>query len=276
MNRTAFMQTPEVAAFVAWASPLVIGERPLRHGWRSPKFGHWYCETLPDAYREFEWRFSVVLPDDTQPSRGRTLAENEATLNRLRTLLHQTVEVGDASLFLKACLAVVAWGGVQLNRKRLLELGFNALPTLVRNAALLAPDTAELGTLDAVTDMNSGFSKVYSLLLHDFPIYDSRVACALASLVVLYCQESGASGVPGALSFGIPLHRSAEHRYVRGQPRLYAGQPFRYASANVRAAWLLAAMVRDLPFAGLPPERRVFALQSALFMVGYRRLDGVG
>lgn len=275
MNRAAFLGNPDVASFVDWAEPLVSGERALVHGWRSPKWGSWGCASLPGAYENFQWRFTVTMPGRAVASRGRSRQENEDALSHLRRSMRLSADAEDAAAFLNACLAVVAWGGVQLNGKRLRELGSAALPTLMSNAGLLAPQTANLEALRAITDMNSGFSKLYSLILDDFPIYDSRVACAIASLVTWYVRESGHARVPVALSFGIPLHRSAEHRYVYGHPRLYHGQTTQYASANVRAAWLLSALVKDMAFAGLPKHQRVFALQSALFMVGYRRLDGV-
>ena len=40
--------------------------------------------------------------------------------------------------------------------------------------------------------MNSGFTKIYSLYIDDFIIYDSRVGAALGFLVRCYCEEKEA------------------------------------------------------------------------------------
>lgn len=47
--------------------------------------------------------------------------------------------------------------------------------------------------------MNSGFSKIYSLLVDDFIMYDSRVAAALCLLVRRFCEAKGLNEVPGSL-----------------------------------------------------------------------------
>ena len=123
--------------------------------------------------------------------------------------------------------------------------------------------------------MTSGFSKIYSLLIDGFPIYDSRVACALASLVRLFCEETGCAEVPAQLRFGLP---SSQGRVRRDPscgsivfPRIWS--PRRYAQSNVMAAWLLDALAANPPFAWLGDDR-LRAIQSAMFMIGYTVYQG--
>ena len=47
--------------------------------------------------------------------------------------------------------------------------------------------------------MGAGYSKVYSLMIDGFPMYDSRVACALTSLIWLYCGEKHLVQIPEQL-----------------------------------------------------------------------------
>ena len=54
---------------------------------------------------------------------------------------------------------------------------------------------------DEIIIMNSGFTKIYSLYINDFIIYDSRVGAALCYLVKLYCIEQKQGGVPSLLKF---------------------------------------------------------------------------
>ncbi len=174
-------------------------------------------------------------------------------------MLRVSVAREDADTFLEAAICVVRWGGVpQGNEPRLRELNDMALPTLKAAARVLNPADADLRQLQDVPDMNSGFSKIYSLLLDGFPIYDSRVACALDSLVRLYCEESNLPEVPKTLAFGIPASRGSVNRDPSGEvfkfPRLRAGQPQHYATSNIKAAWLMGALATTDPSAPSRPR----------------------
>lgn len=273
MDRDRYLQDPSVAGFLEWARPLVAGERPLQHEWHSPKWGSWSCATLFEAYEAYEWRFSVTLPGEDRPRSGRTLPDSLAVLDHLRARLRDCADRGDPGAFVEAAVAVVRWGQVRRNEMRLCALGDRALPVLSEAARLLDPSMAHLSALAGVSDMNSGFSKIYSLMLDDFPIYDSRVACALGSLVRAHCVEAGLSTVPELLAFGVPASRGSVGRDPSvGTLRfltLWPAVRSRYARSNVMAAWLLKPLSEIGPFAELPADQRMIALQSALFMVGY-------
>jgi hypothetical protein len=274
MDRDAYLRDDHVRAFLAWATRFITGDRPLRQEWVSPRWGTWSCNTVLDAYHLFDWPFSVTVPGDPQPTQGRSFAENAAVLDRLSLLLRLRADQEDSDMFLAVALAVVEWGRVQRNAVRLNQLGANALPTILAAAEQLNPATADLTQLNNVSIMNSGFSKIYSLLLDGFPIYDSRVACALASLVRMYCEEHGLDSVPELLAFGIPPSRASGVRDPSLPPlifpKLRPEQPRPYARTNTKAAWLLGALAQEPPFAGLSSDRRLLALQSAMFMLGYQ------
>ena len=270
MNRDAYLRDPHVRDFVAWAVPLVSGKRPLRHHWESRRLGSWSFERLVGAYRRYDWPFRCSLPGDSAPRRGRTYADTVEVLDDLGELLRRSEKEGDAACFLEAAVAVLEWGRVRRGERRLRALGDEALPALAATARLLDPATADLRRLSGVSLMNSGFSKIYSLLLVGFPIYDSRVACALASLVRLFCEEKERSAVPEPLTFGLPPSQARARRDpsygALAFPRIWT--PRRYAESNVMAAWLLDVLSQQSPFAELGAERQR-ALQSAMFMIGY-------
>lgn len=225
-----------------------------------------------DAYMAYDWPFTVTLPGEPMPRRGRSYSESVAVLDLLSAMLRRSADTEDAKSFLDAAIAVVQWGGVRGNEARLLALGASALPVLGTAARQLDPTIADLDELDRVQDMNSGFSKIYSLLVDGFPIYDSRVACALASLVRLHCEEHGLPSVPRSLAFGIPVSRGSVKRDPSDEtfrfPRIWPGHPRRYATSNVMAAWILDALSEEPPFGDLGTSR-MLALESAMFMIGY-------
>ena len=270
MKKAEYLNDPHVRGFLDWAAPLAAGTRPLRHRWQSPRWGSWSCETLFGAYRAYDWPFSCVPPGDSVPRRGRSYLDTVALLDELSEQLRGSAGEKDAPRFLEAAVAVVQWGGVRQNERRLRALGDDALPRLTAAARLLDPAEADLRRLSDLRPMTSGFSKIYSLLVDGLPIYDSRVACALASLVRLFCEETCRTEVPVQLRFALPRSQGRVRRDPScGQlvfPRIWS--PGRYAQSNVMAAWLLDALAANPPFSELGADR-LRAVQFAMFMIGY-------
>ena len=250
MNRVEYLHHSNVRAFIGWLTPFVTGELRMQHesGERGAK-GRPYG-SLYEAYE----RFSVRSPDD------------------LRRRIRAAVCSNDNEQFLDTAIEVRKWGGI--NRHVGLKcLGCKALETLSANARRLDPKFADTQNLKGIDYVESGYSKIYSLMLDDFPIYDSRVACALASLVWLYCQEVALGVVPCRIQFGVPDSYMAKvNRNPYALPNISPGEDLKYAKSNLKAAWLLGKLSKLGKFGELPAERRVAALERALFMIGYEPL----
>ena len=274
MKRAAYLDDPDVRDFRNWAAPLVAGTRPFRHRWHSRKWDSWSCETLFDAFRKYEWRFKVDVPGRGE-CRGRSYADTVWFSTRSRGS-SGTAPIGEIRpVSLKRLSRSSTGGGRASSRMRAgsAPSEIRPCPWLTANARLLDPDAADLCSLSGIWPMNSGFSKIYSLLVDGFPIYDSRVACALASLVRLFCEETGREEVPPPLAFGILPSQAKVNRNpscgclvfsrIRWSKRGLRG----YAQSNVMAAWLLAALSAQPPFSDEREPQR--ALQSAMFMIGY-------
>ena len=279
MKREAYLADTEVRSFLSWARPFVTGDRALLHEW-SGRSASLRCRSLLDAYHAFEWRFRVQLPGESSRSCGRTLGQNFSVLGRLSDLLRQAAARGDAQAFLTVASAVFEWGGagVRRNRFTLATLEPDALTVVLADAARLAPTRADLGQLTEVSYLNSGFSKIHALLIDDYPMYDSRVACALASMVRRYCEESGHATVPQQLALSIPPSQGRITRNPSAETLRFRHMRWRdarqYATSNVIAAWLLGALAAHGEFGKLDPRQRLPALQSAMFMLGYRPVVG--
>ena len=259
MNRDAYLKNADVQDFIEWATPLVTGKWGLHHSWQSKRpLRHFEFRSLYDAYKSYGWK--DIGFDDTAEF-----------MDGLRREFNEAIKTGDETGFRQAANGILKWGGINN-----LRLPNDALCVLAGNAELrLHPERADTEALKGFWPMGSGYSKIYSLLLDDFPIYDSRVACALTSLIRLFCKDTGRHGVPECLKLVVPLHRGPEERNTPGFPLIYYGQGTRYADSNLKAAWLLGALAKvdGSKFDSVPSERRVLALQSSLFMLGYRTLD---
>ena len=256
MDRITYLSQPPVQNFIEWTTPFVTGERPLIHSWDSPKLGNFSCQTLYHAYAQYSWS-------------GTDFDSTEKFLDGLRLVLRDA-QVTPAR-FMQAAIDVMDWGGIR-RYDRLIRLGYKANEVLRENANRLNPQYADIDRLSGFKYMGAGYSKIYSLMLDGFPIYDSRVACALTSLIWQFGREKSLAYVPDELLLGVP----------RGESKRMNRNPFRfpnitqekvYAISNVKAAWILGELANLGKFQELPADQRVSALQAALFMIGYKPLS---
>ena len=257
MNRRTYLARPATRTFINWTTSFVIGERKLVHSWESrhPNPRSFSCQSLWDAYEGYSWG-------------EEGFEEMVARLGEFGRVLRDT---DDEDKFLRSAKGVMKWGGIT-RYDRLERLGRNALRELRARARLLDPSCADTDNLRGFQYMGAGYSKVYSLMIDGFPMYDSRVACAVTSLICLYCQENHLSQIPGELRLGVPLKlgKNIDDRNPFGFPSITGSQHTKYADSNLKAAWLFGVLADRGAFATLPVGRRVWALQSALFMVGYK------
>ena len=178
--------------------------------------------------------------------------------------------------FVNNAEAIMRLGGIrrckQLNDWR--SLSPDRLQAIVEDVrARLNPKTADTDDLGGIRYLGPGFSRVYSVLIDGFPMYDGRVACALSGLVDIYCRREKVGRKPDLLRLRIPPRREPKGaKYVRCDGPRMSNDSAEYACDNLKAAWLLGEMVREPGEFGQVWFEPVDALQHALFMVGYSAL----
>ena len=270
MKRDEYLADEHVSEFTKWAGQLVTGDLTLTHHWKS-RGTDFQCASLYGALEQYRW-----------PDNSRAL-DCRATARRLREFRINFDDIGavDSGVkqarFVDNAAAVIRWGGIpfpkKLNDWRSMPL--ERLQALIEDIrAKLDPETADTADLAGFRYMGSGFSKVYSVLIDGFPIYDSRVACALNCLVGIYCRRHKVGPRPDSLKLRMPPRREPKtvrfHRCDR--PRMN-NDSAAYARDNLKAAWLLQEMIREPgEFGQVEWFEPVDALQHALFMVGYASL----
>ena len=269
MKRDEYLQDEHVSGFTEWAGQLVTGELGLTHRWRS-KGTDFACTSLYDALEQYRWPDnSHALDYRVTARRLREFRLNFEDIGIIASRVQQVKFVGNAE-------AIIRWGGIP--RPRTLNdwrsMPPDRLQALVEDTrAILDPRTADTDDLAGFRYMGSGFSKVYSVLIDGFPIYDSRVACALNCLVGIYCRRERIGPKPDHLSLRMPPRRVPKNvRYHRcDRPRMNNNSAA-YARDNLKVAWLLGEMVREPGEFERVAFEPVDALQHALFMVGYAKL----
>lgn len=213
--------------------------------------------------------------------------ENECDLRNLRSGLLRALEARTErrdECVRVSCDRVLQWGGVVAHNGNWLVAHQVGLAEKIRKFA----NTLRCGNDDLAIPFrdvrfNAGMTKIYSLLVPGFIIYDSRVAAALGWFIVRWCSEINAPTVPHLLAFSwMPAKEAPNCQTPKTRnpscgrynfPRLYH-DPVKYARDNLRASWILFEIVNTsekLCFHGKEDPLR--ALEAALFMWGYDLTD---
>lgn len=268
-----------VGDFVDWLANNLGNTSLFTHEYTDRRSGiRWQFQGLQDACARYQWRHKGAL--GVPP--GTDLTSNGEALNALSSALRSSINPANDQAAFSAAADVMIWGGVQAGNIRWLSININNLAQTLTStaAALTRGDLTEQILVSNDLRFNAGMTKVYSLLVNDFIIYDSRVAAALGWIVVKYCQEKQLSSVPAELAFPWapskegPNAKSPKNRNPARDgysfPRLIAGA--HHAEWNLKASWILAAALARAPASDFAVSSAVPALrqlEAALFMIGY-------
>jgi hypothetical protein len=275
MKKNTYLDDPHVRSFVEWMGQHLRAGSRLGHGYARPGLPPLQFANLAAALEQYEWDFSFRRIDGRRCA-GRSFADNAAVLDDLQQRLRRAVFDGIPADVRDAAIEVMRWGGVAPRNEAWLRSNESELAAgLARVSAALEQndDALELGP---DLRFNAGMTKVYSLLLDHFVIYDSRVAAALAWFVAIWAGERV---IPDTLRFPCMVAKEdpkATRRKLRN-PRpgregfpLLGHRPYTHAKWNLRASWILRALLETNPDtafgAGTAGSRR---LEAALFMWGY-------
>ncbi|QBL10435.1 hypothetical protein E0Z06_13300 [Rheinheimera sp. D18] len=296
MNREQYLAKPEVARFAMWLKHMIHDLSPsgFHHEYLIEPKGKstikkkWSCNSLFDAYRNYEWSFSYFDCFTNSTVKGKTYAESEASLKYLRDLLKVAADQGDNEKCFHVCCMILKWGGVlgsetHGNKQKLIAMKsylaeyLSAVKRYFESTCKLEKNyTVELGNRVEEIRMNSGFTKIYSLLCDEFIIYDSRVGASLGLLVRHFIESENSSyhKVPEGLSF---YYGKAKNTKVNRDPsagayvfRALSNHAASHTSNNIKANWLIGSLdLKKSPdFSKTSDPCRAF--EAALFMVGYK------
>jgi len=283
MNKTEFLNTKSVKEFINWIQDKLDKPGSFSHSYNMKRPAmNWSCDSIYSAFENYRWPFSATDPIYKSRVSGNTFNESTSFLSQLSAGLRQSVEMADNELCRNYCLSILEWGGV-LNKNdiRVSGLGDNICQYLLGVKDALRPDMCHIDTYLNSMVMNSGFTKIYSLFIDDFIIYDGRVGAAVGLLVRKYCEDSNLDNVPRELAFAWGKGKESTYRSSlenKRNPSLgkYAfkellNNPQRHTENNIRANWLLKELLNKTysKFNKLDKALQLRALEAALFMIGY-------
>lgn len=292
--RAVFYRDPEVDKFIDWLcgfSETLVVDFSIKSSKRVPGGVNASVVGLDGVISEYKWVAQWTSTGGAIASScwNSTVSSLSQLGGTLRTALNAP---SDAAAF-DACCSIFEWGGERnkkvgarpfLESKISVQNGLCDYLNQVHGAVGLA--YADVSSLSVVQEMNSMLTKVHALAAVDgLPIYDSRVAAAIACLVEIYRHNTGLAWaeVPEFLSFpAIPEDAKHDRRHVgalredkslipkpgfiRYQDRQRA---IRWMSASIRLGWLIEAVLSRRPNILKQQVSRMHAFEACLFMMGY-------
>lgn len=278
MNKLEYINQDIIEDFIAWMIPNVSGEANFTHKYlRRKNKKIWSCSSVFDAYENYEWQFICVLPT-TGKERGSTFSENAKILKILECEMGAAIKDNNHSKLQEYSLAVLKWGGVTNgNESRIKKMGEDLVSYLKDSIVRLDPVTVDTNDDFSGVTMNSGFTKLYSLIIEDFVIYDGRVGAALGLFVKKYLTEKNIESIPEELKFAYGKARSSKSEVGLLNSRNPSDDKYKFPAFtndhlkrikyNIYANWLLKELAEKSIFN--TEQNSLRALESALFMIGY-------
>lgn len=302
LTKDEYLADKEVQLFIAWLREVVQGTRSIDFQYNAKPEKKW--SLLSDVLPCYSWPYATnngpkqakhdwTFPEDAlfKLDANSSLEENNEVLKRLQNGLRRAFD--DAKADLAPWIAsIFSWGGVYTGTKLgggnkgwlqgLTETRLRAILTKTKAALLLNDDA--LGPIIPDLRFNSGLTKVYSLLLNDFIIYDSRVAAALAWLVLLWQRSVNPNRpIQPGLAFQCMNAKEYKSKVNPKPPKLrnpdwcqfsyLSTDPYAHAKWNLRANWILRAVwPHDVASKDGATKTAFYSLrdiEAALFTMGY-------
>lgn len=276
----------QVKAFTIWLDSCLDVSGKFNHSYYLLKTKqNWQCSNLFEAFENYCWSYNVMCEVQGKQVSGSGFRETFDYLNLLAGSFRSAVKENDTELARKSALAMLTWGGVKnKNGQRILDMGEGVCDYFRQVQKSLNMQTCHLGNFENIF-MNSGFTKLYFLLVDDFIMYDGRVGAALGLLGRMYAKEAGLEEVPPEIEFSYGSGKTSAERQKNGDRRnpstekyklpSFNGKPDRQLNDNIKASWLIKELAdkTESRFSLLPQgpllNERMTAIQSAFFMIGY-------
>jgi len=283
MRRSEFVSDYHVNGFIQWIAQRMDAPGVFHHSYYLKKIHRfWECNSIYAAFEKYAWDFSFLSLTTNELATGNTFYETQAITKIISQHLKEGLKNDDSTTCRNCCLDILKWGGVKRhNDVKISDLGDSLSNYLTNVRTKLRSDRSSGEYYSTGIFINSGFTKIYSLFVEDFIMYDGRVGAALGLLVRMYCEENNLPCIPDSLKFA--WGRGKESQFVSSDynrrnpssdkfvfPELL-NNPQSHLECNIRANWLLKEITlrTTTKFSNLRPDDQTTALQSALFMIGY-------
>lgn len=261
LSKKEFLADPTVNQFSNYLTQLLDGEIEFKHGYYHVKNKKQYLfNSFKDALNQYDWNGTYI--------------ENKDKLDSFAENFRLALSKNDPTLAYNTSIKVLSWGGVLNGNKDTVYGIYNNGKLINTFKQITTAFTKELIQFEELRDipMNSGFTKIYSLIIDDFIIYDSRVGAALGLLVRFFLELNNLEKVPDYLNFAYGV-KKGESGFSTRNPSKEKLQFERLSTNNVlhiinnlKANWILLDAFKNQKTNTFKNLREI---ESALFMIGY-------
>ena len=277
VNKEDFLKDDKVKEFIKfiaakWESGLDF-EVGIKH--KGKKAIYKYTTNLKEVFETYSWQYSIntelEIPYGIEKT-GFTLMDSEKVLDFSKSKLLVNGKINPNLIDLKDATEItLKWGGVftKGNKNKVTDISYD----LKKDYEEVLKKWKEINDNNSVFSpkdnleftSNAGFTKIYSLLLSDFVIYDSRVSVALAYLIEICFGEA----IPEILRIYIPDSQVADKtkRQVNTAFKSTYQKDSKHFYSNVISSILLKQTLKLINENDTSVKLR--DLEAALFMIGY-------
>ncbi|MFZ4799114.1 MAG: DUF7669 domain-containing protein [Bacteroidia bacterium] len=261
INKYEYLEKQDVKNFINYFSKLINGEIDFKHQYFHKKSNRSYTFiSFYDALLKYDWNGDYI--------------QNKKKLDGFEQDFKTAWQKNDSTLAKETAIKTLAWGGVLRSNKEIIEGYFqlnNLIENLTKYTEILTRDIISSDDLKNVP-MNSGFTKIYSLLNSNIIIYDSRVGAALGMFVKMYLEQNNISILPNELNFAYGV-KKGETGFSSRNPSTdkflfdkLTNNNVLHSVNNIRANWILSSVLKKIKNKKFKDLR---AIEAALFMIGY-------
>lgn len=285
MTKEEYLSQSIIQDFTEWIGPRLDNSGFFSHQYIDAKSKNTLkFDSIYSAYSNYNWKFKFYDPITKSNKTGSSFAHSESELNKLSGALKIAINNKSNSDCKELCNAILEWGlgqgSAYIKNKKIIDLEPNISHSLKIRSAVLNLNEIDLDdvTLYEKIKINAGFTKIYSTIVDDFIIYDSRVGSALCMIIRDFCTRNNINKLPEELKFAWENGKTSNPNYRDRRNPNNANYFFpklnkiNWIPMNIKASWLLRAVLDLNPkseFCSLPPNQRMRALEAAFFMIGY-------
>ena len=238
---------------------------------------------IKDAFHKYYWTFRI----NNEPiflnikKEGNTFEESQEILSYLKDEIQKAFKDSNEEDLFFAIKAVLAWGGPRTlgsekrgNWKYLKNINSNGhncilefLTTANNQWEALNSNNVKI-TSKINFRSNSGFTKIFSLFLEDFVIYDSRVGAAFTH----FLSKKFGSEIPNNLILNLPNGSEKKSKYIlNSNPAIFKStsqNDEKHFSSNVKASWIIKEVIELINKKNISEKVDSRQFEAALFMIG--------
>ncbi|WP_064663377.1 hypothetical protein [Pseudoalteromonas sp. MQS005] len=267
MNKNDYLSNPEVAEFINFLASMISGDMSLNHKYFDRKlrkeieFESLYC-----GFDKYHWNGSDY---QTNKSDVDLLVKKFKTSNTKES-------------FYQACTETLYWGAGNTDKLKLytsnkewLDNVNDVQKNITEALELLTNSNIDVNNFGNKYRSNAGFTKIYAFIKPDtFIIYDSRVAAALAYLIILFCQKTQRFEIPEYLQIKLAKGQGNSNRLpeIAGTElkfKEWGSNHKAHAISNVWANWIITEAFNKSKGASRNKFNNIREVEAALFMIGY-------